>query len=311
MRKWEMGSLAASLIVGLIFTPTGMRSQTLQKASPSVGTDLFVLRSERVTQWVSSGETARLNCSVVGFGNSAQINCQSSTSTTGLADALKLIPLVYNVALVVGSDVGYLVECGGGLLWRIGCDPLPAGQAIQGTIRRSKLTVTLDGKNKSYSILRSHYIGSIRKEVPELTHRSVQPEPTGRPSSEAANVGVDPPQQRDLDETAGFKNGRWWKGYRMNPETVRLGYLAGVKDGIEVTRGLNDITSDDPFRPDQMTYGEIITALDDFFREPTNADIPITMAMRYIRRKKEGANEAELRELEATLRAGSAELVKP
>jgi len=64
-----------------------------------------VLSTDRVT--VSTGESTHLNCSVVGTGDAAQMNCESHTSGSGE-------PLVYHVALLVGSDkVGYVVSCGG------------------------------------------------------------------------------------------------------------------------------------------------------------------------------------------------------
>ncbi|MGA8152753.1 MAG: PEGA domain-containing protein [Terriglobales bacterium] len=72
---------------------------------PPAQAEFAVLRTDRVV--VSTGESTHLNCSVVGTGDAAQMNCESHTSGSGE-------PLVYHVALLVGSDkVGYIVSCGG------------------------------------------------------------------------------------------------------------------------------------------------------------------------------------------------------
>ena len=69
--------------------------------------DFFVLRTDRVTVWVSMGQRESLSCSITGTGDSAQMQCSSYSTQNS-------IPLVYNTALLVGSDgVGYVVKCGG------------------------------------------------------------------------------------------------------------------------------------------------------------------------------------------------------
>ena len=141
------------LSVAIFFCVLALSSRA-QQVSPSHG-EFAVMRTDRVT--VNTGETTHLDCSVVGTGDTAQLSCESHTSGGG-------IPLVYHVALVVGSDkVGYVVSCGGGLVWRISCHPLSAGQVIQGYVEGGKLHVPAGKKTNSYRIETSTYIGPIGK----------------------------------------------------------------------------------------------------------------------------------------------------
>jgi hypothetical protein len=63
-----------------------------------------------------------------------KLSCNSSSSSTG-------VPCVYYVALLLDSNrVGYLIACCGGLLRRIGCGPLTAGQRIDGLVEGNKFS---------------------------------------------------------------------------------------------------------------------------------------------------------------------------
>ncbi len=116
-------------------------------------TKFAVLRADRVTVWVSTGQREHLSCSITGFGNSAQMNCNSYKSAGS-------IPLVYDMALVVGSDgVAYVIACGGGLLRRIGCRPLTAGQARVGFVDGGKVSLLDGDKFRGYRVQTSAYIG--------------------------------------------------------------------------------------------------------------------------------------------------------
>lgn len=139
-----------------------------QQVSPDP-TNFAVLQADRVSVVVSTGESTHLNCSVVGLGNAAQLSCESHTSGTG-------VPLVYHVALVVGSNhVGYVVSCGGGLIWRIGCHPLSAGQLLQGSVEGDRLHVSVGSKTKTYRIETSAYIGPLTKGSPDESATSAPP----------------------------------------------------------------------------------------------------------------------------------------
>jgi hypothetical protein len=72
------------------------------------------------------------------------------------------VPLVYHTALVVASNgVGYVVSCGGGLLRRIGCKPLAAGESLSGSVEGERLSLSVDDKIRNYRIETSAYIGTV------------------------------------------------------------------------------------------------------------------------------------------------------
>jgi PEGA domain len=126
-------------------------SSQAQQAS-STPQEFAVLRTDRVV--AHTGETEHLNCSIAGTGDAAQISCDSVAGSG--------VPLVYHVAIVVGLDhVAYLVSCGGGLVWRIHCRALSAGQVLKGSVQGGRLSVNLDGKARTYRVETSAYIGPI------------------------------------------------------------------------------------------------------------------------------------------------------
>jgi hypothetical protein len=147
-----MGRISAALF----FCALALSAQAQQGAPAQA--EFAVLRTDRVT--VTTGDSTRLNCSVVGMGDAAQINCESQSGSG--------IPLVYHLALVVGSNhVGYVVSCGGGLVRRIGCQPLSAGQVLKGSIEGDKLHIPVGSKTKTYRIETSAYIGPLGKGSPD------------------------------------------------------------------------------------------------------------------------------------------------
>ena len=82
------------LLVLIVGTATvGWGAQTPQGKS----LEFAVLRTDRVVVWVPTGESARLNCSIIGLGKMAQMNCHSYTVQNGF-------PRVCHTALVVGSN---------------------------------------------------------------------------------------------------------------------------------------------------------------------------------------------------------------
>ena len=154
-----------------------------------------MLRTDRVTVWVSTGESEHLNCSIVGFGDTAQASCTSHTSAMA-------VPRVYHVALIVGSNqVGYVVSCGGGLLSRIGCHPLSLGQVLKGSVHGDTFSIPVDNKTKTYRIETSAYIGPLTTKSspvksPTAPHEDSKPgvnaaiyaEPSAEPGSAAVPV---------------------------------------------------------------------------------------------------------------------------
>jgi hypothetical protein len=168
-----MGRTSATLF----FCALALSAQT--QRVPAAQAEFAVMRTDRVT--VNTGESTHLNCSVVGTGDAAQMNCESQTSGSG-------IPLVYHVALVVGSDkVAYVVSCGGGLVRRIGCQSLSAGQVVKGFVEGGKLHVLEGSKTRTYRIETSAYIGPLGKGSPDESATAATP-PSATSSAPAPSV---------------------------------------------------------------------------------------------------------------------------
>jgi hypothetical protein len=122
-----------------------------QQVSPAQA-EFAVLRTDRIV--MSMGDSAPLNCSLIGVGDAAQMNCERPPSKGGW-------PLIYSVALIVGSDkVGYIVSC------RWCRHPLSAGQVVRGTVEGGKLYVSAGSKTKTFRVETSAYIGPLGKGSP-------------------------------------------------------------------------------------------------------------------------------------------------
>jgi hypothetical protein len=165
-------------LIALCFACLLALSSQAQQASPAQA-EFAVMRTDRVT--VTTDDSTRLNCSVVGTGDAAQMSCESHTSGSG-------VPLDYHVALVVGSDkVAYVVSCGGGLVWWLSCHPLAAGQVVKGYIDAGRLRVSVGKKTRTYQIETSAYIGPLRKEAPGGSANTATP-PSPEPTDPDASV---------------------------------------------------------------------------------------------------------------------------
>ncbi len=99
----------------------------------------------------------------------------------------------------------------------------------------------------------------------------------------------------EADYTIGMSNGRGWKKF---PNEMKIAYVAGVYDAAKVMELVCAIAS----VPSGTTTGETVQALDGFYADPLNASITVVGAMRYLKRKAEGADEEELNSLKAQLR---------
>lgn len=117
----------------------------------------------------------------------------------------------------------------------------------------------------------------------------------------------------DADHTAGMTNGRSWKQFSR---TTKDAYVSGLNNGNVLTMMMyanfdpKQLRSEFALMPAGLTIGEVVDSLDLFFQEPTNAPIPVGFALTYVRRKAEGASEADLKELGATLRREISKLQK-
>ena len=130
----------------------------------------------------------------------------------------------------------------------------------------------------------------------------------------------------DPYSTGSLQNGRAWN--TVFSDGMKAGYLLAFREGdallefgltAKVSDGSATITvlhNGEPveftgFLPKGMTLGEIRDAIDLFFKEPTNAPIPIAYAILYVKRKAEGESEASLKEFETKLRRGAASTEQP
>ena len=110
----------------------------------------------------------------------------------------------------------------------------------------------------------------------------------------------------DDQQTAGFTNGRGWNGF---PAVMKVAYLSGLSDGSNFIVGALS-GKDNLLFLTTMTFGDVTASLDSFFKEPTNANIPVTLALLYVRQKAEGASEAELKALESKMRKQALDILR-
>jgi len=104
----------------------------------------------------------------------------------------------------------------------------------------------------------------------------------------------------NVDETAGAWNGRAWN--KMD-SAMKVACLRGAYEGDGLCRVIAGAPSG---WPASLTFGEIVSALDVFYKEPTNAPIPVVIgALAYVKRKADGASDTELKRFEAELRRRS------
>jgi hypothetical protein len=105
-------------------------------------------------------------------------------------------------------------------------------------------------------------------------------------------AGVDGP----LPRTGGFANGRYWVDA---PYQEKLGFVLGFFDGIRTPTTNDDkanraIDSYQKILFGPSTFGEIITGLDDFYSDPANRLIQVSVAMMYFKDKASGASPESL-----------------
>ena len=101
-----------------------------------------------------------------------------------------------------------------------------------------------------------------------------------------------------LSRTGDFINGRAWKVW---DESKKLGYILGFGDGIRMfVASRSDDKSQGYFG--HSKFGEIEDALNDFYRDPANVQIPVEAAMYFFQTKVNGASPKNLAEQLAGLR---------
>ena len=100
----------------------------------------------------------------------------------------------------------------------------------------------------------------------------------------------------DADYTAGMSNGRGWKKF---PSDMKIAYVAGIYDAAKV----QTLICKEAGFLGGITTGQTVQALDLFYADPLNGSITVVGAMRYLERKAQGANEAELNKMKGELRS--------
>ena len=117
----------------------------------------------------------------------------------------------------------------------------------------------------------------------------------------SAVVGADDP-----DYTGFLRNGRWWN---KAPIPMRSGYLIGIGEmnviAITFYQGKTGVLKPElDVLPKSLTIAEVAGTLDLFYGIPTNGPVPVVTALRWVKRKAEGASEAELKQINAELLRG-------
>ncbi len=236
MRLLSAGLLGSLLLVVI----------TQAQEVSSAPTEFVVLRTDRVD--VPVGETTHLNCSVVGSGDAAQINCESQTSGcesetsesgpygsspcrlgAGLGRGLGTRPSVYHVALVVGSNhVGYVVSCAGGGLLRRGCQPLFTGQVLKGSVHGDKLSVSVGSKTRNYIVETSAYIGPLTRGSSPAESAATTP-PSTAPAVPEPSVKL-----AVHTETSGGSSGAGQPGQPSSPVTTAKVMISSEPTGADI-----------------------------------------------------------------------------
>jgi hypothetical protein len=107
--------------------------------------------------------------------------------------------------------------------------------------------------------------------------------------------------QERLQKTAGRLNGRFWA---TMDETSKLYFLTGFREALRVA-GVED--AGQARYLSGATFGEIVTGLDQFYKDPANAAIPAMDAIEVFASKVKGATPESLAQQIAMLRSLAAE----
>ena len=128
-----------------------------------------------------------------------------------------------------------------------------------------------------------------------------------RLENEAIQRGLQPQQSAPTGrtETGGFTNGRWWKAV---PPERRIGYLIGYMERYA--------TDEASLAPEMRhwfkgtpTPGEIAAAIDAFYTEPANVEIPVTLVWPIMILKFNGSSAADVEFATERMRQKAIELM--
>jgi hypothetical protein len=111
--------------------------------------------------------------------------------------------------------------------------------------------------------------------------------------------------------TGGVSNGRLWN--MLDNSAIKELFVIAANEGF-IAQYMQITCSDkapSDFIAVSLTRKEEVAALDEFYKEPVNAPIPIVYAIGWVRSKAAGSSETELKGFEQKLRALAARSAEP
>jgi hypothetical protein len=122
-------------------------------------------------------------------------------------------------------------------------------------------------------------------------------------------------QMPETWRTMGYSNGRYWA--TMN-EDKKLAFVVGYVEAVKFTTA---ITMDDNVKierqfeiltgPENLTYAEIIKAIDQFYESPLNGPISIGGAFMVMSMQARGKDQVEIQKFISESRRGSTATPEP
>jgi len=89
--------------------------------------------------------------------------------------------------------------------------------------------------------------------------------------------------------------GRFWTD---TPNAVKIGYMLGLHEYL----GSIHPADGKKYFPPALTMGEMVAAMDQFYKEPENMPIPLLFSQVAVTLKANGASDAEVSKLVSALR---------
>jgi hypothetical protein len=110
----------------------------------------------------------------------------------------------------------------------------------------------------------------------------------------------------DENNSFGLLNGRAWRTY---DGIGRYIYVKAFNEG-QLTAGCSDGKPPRTFAM-QLTYEELIEETNAFYEDPSNRAIPLSLVMKYVKLKAEGATAEQLRSVVEMYRKAAAQPSNP
>jgi hypothetical protein len=100
-------------------------------------------------------------------------------------------------------------------------------------------------------------------------------------------VGLGWSQTADHEHTVGLTNGRYWTTLNRSEQ---LGFEVGYSEAWHTLHGWK--TDSDGF-PKNVTIGEVVTGLNQYYSAPENLIVPVSTALRFWTKKFQGEDPME------------------